>query len=163
MSHITQKQLKTELRYDSVTGVFTWLAARQGRQIKKPIGTYRSDGYLQVRIFGKIYLLHKLAWLYVYGVLPGEIDHKNRNKADNSIDNLREATRSQNNVNSDMRINNTSGFKGVWLHKETGKWRAMIKFEGKNNSLGLFNTKEEAGAAYIKTRAALYGEFVPCH
>ncbi len=89
----------------------------------------------------------------------GEWDHKNGNGHDNSYDNLRPCTRSQNMANSGKRVNNTSGFKGVSWHPQAKKWRAYIKVNGRQISLGLFDLKEDAAKAYDKAAKKYFGEF----
>lgn len=74
-------------------------------------------------------------------------------------ENLRIATDSESGMNRKIRSNNTSGFKGVDLHKQTGKWRAQIRVRGITIYLGLFVTKELAYAAYCEAAAKYHGEF----
>lgn len=87
------------------------------------------------------------------------IDHINGDGLDNRRGNLRQATKTENGRNSRMKSRNTSGFKGVHLHKETGKWRARISTGDRHVSLGLYNTPEEAHAAYVKASTEMHGEF----
>lgn len=89
-----------------------------------------------------------------------EIDHINRNPCDNRKSNLRIATRSQNNMNSKRRVNNTSGIRGVSLHKQTGKWRAYISYNGKQINLGLFWNIKDAAQVRKQKATELYGGFV---
>ncbi|UGO56005.1 putative HNH endonuclease [Escherichia phage JLBYU40] len=97
---ITQDRLKELLDYDPLTGVFRWKVSR-GRVSKGSIaGTevWVSDNYirLEIRIDGKRYKAHQLAFLYVYGYIPEEIDHKDRNPLNNAIDNLLDSSKSRN-------------------------------------------------------------------
>lgn len=87
------------------------------------------------------------------------IDHVNGDAADNRIENLRAANRSQNNANSALRNRNASGFKGVSLHKKTGKWQASIKVDGKGRHLGLFSDPVKAHAAYCSAASEIFGSF----
>ena len=87
------------------------------------------------------------------------VDHVNGNGLDNRRANLREATSSESAMNRRRFKNNTSGFKGVSWHAATGKWRAMINVYGKRYSMGLYETKEDAHAAYCGAAEALHGEF----
>lgn len=86
------------------------------------------------------------------------VDHRNRDRLDNRRPNLRIADRSQNGMNRGAQRNNTSGFKGVSLHR-TGKWRAYITADGKTRHLGLFATPAEAHRAYSIAAQALHKEF----
>lgn len=108
-------------------------------------------GYVVMTINKKTYRAHRLVWLYVHGSWPErDIDHINRIKHDNRPTNLRLATKSQNRQNILAHKNNQSGLKGVWLHKQTGKWCASICVNGKNVHLCSRDTKEEAQKSYIR-------------
>lgn len=87
------------------------------------------------------------------------VDHINGNTLDNRRENLRLATNQQNQINSKMRKNNTSGFKGVSWCKKTGKWRARIRHEGVQKLLGFFDNKEDAAKEHDKMARQFYGEF----
>lgn len=98
--------------------------------------------------------------MYIYNRWPNYIlDHIDGNRANNKLSNLREATQSQNCANAKLRSNNTSGFKGVYYHPKTGKWKSQIKKDGVSRHLGLFPTPEEAHKAYVKAAKELFGEF----
>lgn len=101
--------------------------------------------------------MHRL----ILGVADQDIhvDHINGNGLDNRRANLRLCSASQNRINSGLDRNNTSGIKGVYLHKETGKFCAVIGFNGKHKYLGLFPTKEQAAHARAMAEVELYGEF----
>ena len=88
-----------------------------------------------------------------------ETDHIDKNTLNNRKSNLRTATHSQNNHNRGPYKTNSSGHKGVQLHKRTGQWRAVIRCEGSRFHLGLFNTPEEAAKAYEDAAKRLHGEF----
>lgn len=102
-------------------------------------------------------LMHRL----ILGLTDPKIqgDHKNRNGLDNRRENLRACTHGQNQQNSCIYKNNTSGFKGVTWDKSARKWRSYIKFNSKGKHLGLFETPEAAHEAYCKAAAELHGEF----
>lgn len=88
-----------------------------------------------------------------------EVDHCDSNGLNNRRANLRLATRLQNAWNQRRSSLNTSGLKGAVFYKQRGKWRSMIKENGKNKHLGYFATAEEAHIAYAKASAELRGEF----
>ena len=109
-------------------------------------------GYLKVCIDKKNYLVHRLIFLMHHGYLPELLDHIDMDKLNNRIENLRDADKELNSWNRGLQANNTSGFRGVSWNKAAGKWHAYIKIKGKRKHLGLFNTPEEASAAYEKEK-----------
>jgi hypothetical protein len=157
---LTQEYLKSIVDYDQETGVFTWRVKRSNIPAGTVIGRGCKAWYGQAGIDGKLYLLHRLAWLYIHGRWPADdIDHINGDRHDNRIANLREATRAQNLLNKGPRASNTSGYKGVTWSKRRQKWMAQIGHGGRNFGLGYYQTAEEAHAAYVAAAAKLHGEF----
>lgn len=116
-------------------------------------------GYMRVCVEGTGYFVHRLVWLMFYGDPPEFIDHIDCNKKNNRIENLRAADKSTNNMNLEWNKRNTSGYKGVSFDKDSGKWKAQIKFNHKKYSIGRFSTPELAHAAYCKKALELFGEF----
>lgn len=121
-----------------------------------------STGRWMVNAGGKQRLASRVIWEMHNGPIPRgmEIDHINRDKSDDQVENLRLATRFQNNANTRAKISNTSGFKGVDLHKGGPKWRARIRINGQRLNIGVFETAEEAAAAYNAKASEAFGEFV---
>ena len=146
---ITQERLKELLSYDPLTGVFLWRVKR------KPVS---QKPYSQVWIDGRYYLLHRLAWLFVYGEIPSLfVDHINGNPSDHRISNLRIATNAQNQANQKLRKDSSTGLKGVRV--SAGKYRASIVQNSKKIHLGYFDSAEDAHAAYCKAASELFGQF----
>ncbi len=147
---LMQEELKKVLKYDPKSGVFVRIKKASNK------GNKRLDkGYLRLRVAGRLYYAHRLAWLYVYGVFPvQQIDHKNHNRADNRILNLRDVTNEENSKNQKMSKLNKSGVTGVYFDRK--RWRAQIKLEGKTTSLGSFVQFHEAVNAR-KNAEVLYG------
>ena len=116
-------------------------------------------GYLTIKINKKCYKQHRVVFLYFNGYLPKAIDHIDRNKLNNSISNLRPSTKNGNNHNVGPNKKNTSGYKGVYWHKPRKKWRAMIKINRKQITIGRFNTPEEAALAYNIAALKFHGDF----
>lgn len=142
---ITQERLKSLLTYSPDTGEFCWRVRRGGKAILGGLAGSRScEGYIHIQINRKKYKAHRLAWLYVHGEHPIEIDHINRIKDDNRISNLRSVTHAQNGQNQNRPKNNTSGHIGVDFHKRSSRWRARVKIDGKLRDIGYFDTKEAA-------------------
>jgi len=164
---LTADLLRTLLHYDPLTGVFTWHARvddRIGwnRQFAGKVAGTNQDGYIVIKLLYNKFSAHRLAWLYMTGSWPeGEIDHKDLDKTNNAIDNLRLATRFQNARNMPVLPQNTSGYPGVAFYKDRGKWGAYIKAGGKRKSLGFFDRKEDAIAARVRATEELHGEFTP--
>lgn len=164
---LSQAELKSVLRYEPSTGIFTWLKSHNFKiKVGSVAGRTTGTGYITIQLYGKRYVATHLAWLYVYGVMPTNfIDHIKGDKRDNRIGNLREVTRSQNAMNRPKQADNTSGHKGVYLDKKTigGKqytyWRVKISKEGVHKTVGGFSTPEEAHAAYVVLAKQLHEEF----
>lgn len=156
---LTADRVRTLLHYDPDTGVFTnrvhrGSTARAGH----PAGC-RSirDGYLRIRVDGVLYLSHRLAWLYAHGAWPrGEVDHRNGVRADNRLENLRDASSSMNSQNqrTARRDNKTTGLLGASYMVARQRYRASIFVEGKHVHLGLFATALEAHSAYLAAKRA---------
>jgi hypothetical protein len=154
---MTQDELKLILHYDLNTGEFTWIQSGFKRTVGSRAGYQHKNGYRIISINYKLYREHRLAWLYVYGYLPIlQLDHRDRNRSNNCIDNLREATATQNGQNRSRMKNNTSGFNGVTFNKKSSKWLSRITINGKLLYLGLFKTPDEAHLAYLKAKAELH-------
>ena len=111
-------------------------------------GTVKPDGYVRVKINKKLYYLHRLIWLYHYGVWPTEIDHIDRNPSNNAVENLREVSRSVNMRNTKLKRATTSKYKGVCWNKRLSKWVAKASVNMKSVHLGVFTDEVEASKAY---------------
>jgi hypothetical protein len=158
---ITQEYLHEIFDYDRNTGVF-FRKKRTSSSVKigDIAGCDNGIGYIVISVKSKLVHAHRLAWLYVYGSFPnGNIDHKNGNRSDNRICNLRVVDQSQNTANSKLSKANTSGFKGVTFRKDTNKWAASIWLNYKRISLGSFKNKEDAAMAYDSAANMYFKEF----
>lgn len=130
------------------------------KQTGRPLaGQLNPEGYEHYTIFGHKVSGHRLAWLDFYGVWPTTIiDHRDEDKSNNAIWNLREATHSQNHHNvSGLHKSNRSGHRGVGLHKASGLWRARIRIDGKKVDLGYFSDPAEGEAVYLAKKKELAG------
>jgi hypothetical protein len=156
---LTQARLKELLHYDPETGHFTWRVSRSRTPAGSRAGTPGSNGYTNIGIDGVLRLAHRLAFLYMTGALPPEVDHINRDKSDNRWANLRPASRRENEGNKGLLSNNTSGHRGVSWYKRTRKWSAKGKRDGRQIHLGYFDTLEEAAAAAQAWRGENFGIF----
>lgn len=158
---LKHQDLLRVLSYDPLTGKFTWLERVSIRiKVGAEAGSPTGDGYIEIGLFGKNFLAHRLAWFYVKGEWPaGQIDHRNTIKSDTTWGNLRDASHGQNVQNTGPRKNNKSGFKGVSFHKGLQRWHARIMCDRRLYLLGFFDSPEEAHAAYAAKAAELHGEF----
>jgi hypothetical protein len=158
---VTAYRLRELLDYNQETGVFTQRLNRTGVKAGAIAGTNHCMGYRTIRLEGRDYLAHRLAWLYMTGAWPThQIDHINGVKDDNCFANLREATHAENNRNTGRRSDNTSGFKGVIFDRRNGgRWRAYIQKNGRMRHIGGFDTPEEAHKAYCEAAREHHGEF----
>ena len=145
---ITQFRLKQLLDYDPITGRFTWKVGHPRAAKGSFAGAKDHYGYVVIRLDTILYKAHRLVWLYVHGVWPAKgLDHINRDKSDNRIENLRIADQSVNMHNTAAKSNNKSGVSGVTWRADRNKWCARIKVGYKNFNLGLFAAIEDAVAA----------------
>jgi len=146
---ITQQRLH-EL-FDYFDGYLYRKVAVKGYSKGVVIGTTKPRGYVVAVVDGKMYRVHHLVWMYHHGYFEKELDHINRVRDDNRIENLRPCNHSQNLGNTEPRVHK---YKGVTFCKQTQKWRAQL-----NGPLGRFNTIEEAAAAYNDAAREHFGEF----
>ena len=145
------------LDYDPDTGVFRWREHSNVNYVGAVAGCSMGSGYRRLGIAGKRYYEHRLAWLYVHGVWPtNQIDHINNVKDDNRICNLREATVSQNHANKSKYKGEL--LKGVKKHYH-GKFSARIQVNNKEQYLGIYDTEEQAHAAYCEAAQKEFGAY----
>lgn len=162
---ISVEMARELFEYDPLTGVVSMASRRRANSEKgKRAGHVNVHGYREVKIqvSGKKYsfIEHRLIWFLMNGEWPPhQIDHVNGVRDDNRWSNLRLATKAQNQANTRRYRNNTSGFRGV-SKSPNGRWRASIKVNGKSRAIGVFDTKEAAAAAYLKTAAFFFGDYV---
>lgn len=88
---------------------------------KNSNGSIDKDGYLIIKVKSKQFKAHRIAWFLYYGYFPkSELDHINRNKLDNRIENLRESNRIEQNRNKDKKPNKQTGQIGIYIDKTKG-------------------------------------------
>lgn len=158
MPRTTIEQLRENFSYDPNSGELTRIKKIKGKfKVGDLVGTENQKGYLTVYVLQEKILVHRIAWAIYYGVWPEiSIDHKNRNKKDNSINNLRLATDSQNSANRSS--TSKYGYRGVQMLKH-GRYQASIAIKGKTIYLGSFDSKIEAAKSYNNAAFKIYGEF----
>lgn len=142
---LTQEVVQHLFTYKPETGELRWKKAPFTGSKKGASANTSCNGYYVVRIYGKIYGVHRIIWLYVHGYLPeNEIDHIDRDKTNNRIDNLREVSRQCNRRNTGLQINNKSGITGVSFKSLHFAWAASITVNNKYYSLGIYTDYIEA-------------------
>jgi len=154
------------LDYNPETGEFRWKVRDNvpsnwnSKYAGKLAGSMSTQGYIKIGIDCKHFRAHRLAWLLFYEYWPtGQLDHRDNNRANNRINNLRLATSNENGYNRKISLNNTSGVSGVSLHTVGNKWCAKIKADGKRILLGYFANFEDAVIARKQAEIEYFGEF----
>jgi len=156
----TAAEVRELLDYDPQTGRFTWkVKVAQNVKAGGQAGGRDARGYWRVKVGGKDRGAHRLAWLYMTGEWPsGEIDHIDGNPGNNAWANLRDVTKSVNQQNQRRAqvTNKSSGVLGVTWGVRQKKWRAVIRYAGKNMHLGYFHALGEAEDAYKTAKRQLH-------
>lgn len=131
------ESIKQVVKYDPLTGEFTRL--KSGKK-----AGYFSGKYLHIKVGGKRFQQHRLAWFFVYGTFPDcAIDHIDGNPANNKIENLRLSIGGINQQNS-------TKFVGVTIDRNL--YKAQITVDGKSKTIGRYKTFEEARRAYLLSK-----------
>lgn len=171
------KFLRKLFRYEPETGKLYWLprtpdmfkdakrskehacAMWNANNANKEAGSKKR--HIDVKINSEFYKAHRIIWAIYYGETPEKTpDHINGNGLDNRIINLREATTSQQRMNSVVPSNNTTGAKGVYIDKRrNNKFYAKIVVDKKSIHLGYFESLNDAIAARKAAEMKYFGEF----
>jgi hypothetical protein len=147
------------LDYDPATGILRWREDRTaGTKAGDMAGTPNGDGYLKVSIIGKRYFSHRVVFAMYYGRQPtAQIDHIDGDRYNNKISNLREATHSQNVMNTRRLDSNSVGVKNISIKRR--KYLARIQANKRIFYVGSFETLNEASEAIQRARKHFHGEF----
>lgn len=159
------QELCQVIEYDEITGVFRNIKRRSASAAAGEItGCKAKSGYVSIRYKKRLYLAHRLAWLFVHLKDPAglDVDHINGNPSDNRICNLRLASRRQNLLNGKRPITNTTGFKGVFKNQR-GKYVGRIRGLKRIEETKSYGTAEEAAEAYLALARRIAGEFARTH
>lgn len=149
----SQAELKDKFDYSPETGVITLKQCRKKSRIGTACGTKQKNGYLMVSYNGIKYYSHRIIWMWMTGEDPKDItiDHKNRNRSDNKWSNLRLADGSEQEQNKKAR-----GY-----HENGSNFRAQIRINGVQTTIGTYLTEAEAATAYQLKCKELRREFAP--
>jgi len=165
MVDISQEYLKSVLCYCSESGSFVWLARDTRYKIDKIFNSLYAGkiagsiltssrsktSYIAIKIDGKSYKAHRLAFVYVTGCAPEQVDHIDNNSLNNNLDNLQLITNRENSIKD--RTGGESGCVGVF--KSGKRWRVRLIVNGIRKHLGTFDSKEEASEYYQNAILAL--------
>ena len=157
---LTQQQVQELFEYRD--GSLYWKKINPMARVKvgDKVGSKNNiDSYWRVGIKQKMYLVHRIIFLYHYGYLPEFVDHKNGDRGDNLIENLRQATKSENCRNAKILKTNTFGVKGVCKPKANKSWNCRLTINGKTKTVGKFESKELASEFIELWREMAHGNF----
>ena len=129
------------------------------KSLKRRAGGCNDQGYIKIKINGKLYSAHRLIFVMFHGYMPNIIDHIDGIRHNNKIENLREVTNQQNCWNRKVESNTFSNVKGISWHKATNKWQARLTINGKQKLLGYFNDLLEAKKVLSEFRSKNHGNF----
>ncbi len=157
----TREFLSELFEYRPRLGVLVRRQARNGRNAWKGrvVGNVDGKGYLHVSILGKFVRVHRLCFFLYHGWVPPQLDHRDTDRLNNRIVNLRPASQKQNAGNTRMHKHNTSGFRGVSKSTRSGLWHAQIKIDGKQTYLGRFEDPVMAARCYDNAAQVHFGKF----
>jgi hypothetical protein len=142
-----------------IDGKLFWKKNKQGRIEGREIGRVSHRGYRHVNYRSKTYFVHRLIFLFHHGYLPPVLDHIDGDPLNNKIENLREATRSQNNMNSKITHRNKTGYKGIsWVEKEK-RYVCTIQVPKNKKIVRRCKTLDEAIVVIKDLRVKYHGEF----
>lgn len=149
---ITQERLKELFDYQDGT----FIRRSTGIQIVANFGVKR---YLRVFVDGKPRALHRMIYLWHHGHLPKTLDHIDGDRANNKIENLREATQQQNCLNRKHHSNSKSPYKNVYWHQAMKKWTVVMQVDGSRKQLGYYDDVELADLVAMEARNKFQGQF----
>lgn len=148
--HAYLRRVKDHLAYNPEDGIFTWKVHRQAAKVGGMAGSKDKDGYVVIYYNGKNFKAHRLAWYFCFNEMPSDtIDHINRIRDDNRIENLRVVTQIEQMQNMGMNKNNTSGYTGVYWYADRSKWLAQVRYKGAVHHVGFF---DDAATAYARRK-----------
>lgn len=157
MNKVTHKQLKDWISYNPESGLFHWTGNLKWTEAGKQVGCLDSEGYVVIKMKGRMYKAHRLAWLYVTGEWPsGEVDHINYARADNRFCNLRDCT-TQQNLQARRFCKSATGLRNVF--HSGSKFRVRVWVNGRNQHFGTFEDIELAELVAQEARRHSFGEF----
>lgn len=140
-------------------GILYWKVKPAQRVNIGDVAGCQGQTYKQVYIFNKRYFLHRVIFMLHHGYIFDQVDHIDGNPSNNKIENLRSVTNSQNQLNRKISAKNKTGYKGVCIHTQTGRYHVRLKFNGVEKSFGLYEDLELAGLVAQMAREKYHGEY----
>lgn len=157
MNKIPIDRLKSLLSYDPETGDIRWKESAGRKPAGSLAGSRHSHGYLTISVDKVKILAHRVAWAIHYGEWPAKmLDHRDLDKMNNRIVNLREASGSQNAANT-RHLGSSTGLRGVFFFRN--RYIVRMKIRGKQRHIGCFLTEDEAKEVRDLAADLMYGEF----
>jgi len=149
------------LIYDPTSGILTWrkrgIPKWDAKWAGRIAGSLHSTGHWRVTVAYRRYYAHRIAWAMTHGKWPEQqVDHRDGDRLNNRICNLRLATNGENQQNVAIKKSNKSGFVGVVWFKPKQRWRAEIRANNRAYHLGYFDDPESAHAAYVQAKKRLH-------
>ena len=162
---MTQERLKLLVTYNPVTGIFIRNISVSNRVAGTTLGCVDTKGYIKCTLDKRSTYGHRLAFLYMTGAIPEEIDHINGNPSNNIWTNLRAVSRSANQCNSKLHRDTSSGVKGLSYRHRDKVWKACVVWHGKAYQksvcapINCETTKQLLTDWVMETRAKLHQEY----
>lgn len=153
---MTKRELRKHFKYSADGTFIRRTSCNRWMKGLKVRGSRRNDGYLSIYLNGESILFHRAVFIYHFGKIKGEIDHKNGHRNDNRIKNLRDVSRTENLCNLFNNPFNKTGVKG--LHMRRGRWVGQIRFKRKTYEVSSKN-KRQAVLKLQKLRKKIHGLF----
>jgi hypothetical protein len=141
-------------------GALYWkIKSSRGVYAGDKVGYVHPTGYRRFMYKRKGYAVHRIIWLMQYGDLPSQIDHKDSNKLNNNVENLRAVNNAQNQQNVKLRKDNTTSAKNVFWNKIVKKWAVIVVANKKRHDLGYFDNLEFADLVATMAREKYHGVY----
>jgi hypothetical protein len=157
MNTLNQQKLLELFEYRE-GNLYRRVATNSRLKIGSKVGSTDKKGYVHTSIYGKSYLVHRIIFLMAHGYLPHDVDHKDKNPSNNHIENLRPATRAQNQYNG-TRKRAKNNLKHVYWIPRLNKWVVRLNINGKVRHIGVFSDVELADLVAQEARNKYHKEF----
>lgn len=154
---LTADYLNSIFKYEN--GFLFWKVSKGAVKAGKKVASINSEGRYTVAINGKSYLVHRVIFCMHHGFFPEQVDHIDGNCINNLIENLREATHSQNAQNAKTRFDNACGLKNITYNSQYKKWYVRVGVNKKRLFLGSFDDLELAQLVATEARDLFHGKF----